>query len=275
MSKKNSNFVSIKYGILGVLFVAVLWGPYKIQPADIRIKIVDILAPFLETLGDSFRWIEKKIFVLQDYSVNFQQLQQYRQENAILRAQQHHLDEIVIENTILKKLTHTIDIPISAFYTVKVIALPSDLRNQTCIIGAGKKHGIEKNCVALNDQGVIGRVIEVGENTSRVLLVTDHRSKIPVFVQSTREQAIVSGNNTEHPVLLYIRDVQQVKQGDVLVTSGYGGIFPRGLKIGHVLKQEDGTITVQPLNLEILEYIKIIKFLEGTDFNTMSSIHTL
>ena len=103
------------------------------------------------------------------------------------------------------------------------------------------------------------RVSEVGENTSRILLVTDLNSRIPVRLEAGRDNGMLAGDNTDRPSLIYMPPTARMVVGDRIVTSGDGAVFPPGLAVGTVLAAEDGVIRVQPLvNWNRLEYVRII-----------------
>jgi rod shape-determining protein MreC len=261
-----NRFYYLKYFLCGLVIIGSIWGPYKIDMPYLRSRLIDFFHPFVETLGFPLRWIEKEISLIYEYANLHEQLQRLRMENKLLKMNNYWMKEVLEQNKNLKKINRFVELPESISYTVRVIGVPNDSNNQTLLVAAGRKHGIDKNFAVLNEEGVIGRIIEVGEETARVLLLTDQRFRIPVLVQSTREQAIITGNGTEYPLLLYIRDSKQLKVGETLVTSGYGGVFPPGLFVGKVFSIEEEGIKIQPLLLTSLEYVKIVKFFNSAVF---------
>lgn len=102
-------------------------------------------------------------------------------------------------------------------------------------INRGSKHGIRRNMAVVTPSGVIGRVTEVSAYYSDVQLVTDGRSAVPVRVQRTRAQGVLEGLGKGLCHLKYVSRAEDVQAGDVVVTSGLGGIFPRGLVVGAVV----------------------------------------
>jgi len=91
---------------------------------------------------------------------------------------------------------------------------------------------------------VVGRVIEVTPFASRVLLIADARSAVGVLVQDSRDAAVVEGRGTERLHLKYLSRAARVETGDLLVTSGLGGVFPRGLVVGRIITvvREEGAL---------------------------------
>jgi len=110
--------------------------------------------------------------------------------------------------------------------------------SRTVLINKGKDDGIRKNLAIITPAGVVGRVIETGGKTSSVLLNTDARSNIDVYVRRTRVKGIAEGNGSGGMTLKYIRLDDDVAVGDMLLTSGISGIFPKGLPIGEIVRIE-------------------------------------
>ena len=113
----------------------------------------------------------------------------------------------------------------------------------------------------MSDKGVVGRVDKVGNMYSKILLITDINSKIPVMVERTRVRGILSGDNTATPRMVFIPLSAELTVGDRVVTSGVAGVFPPGLPVGKISSVEKNNVKIKPFtNLERLEYIKIIDY---------------
>lgn len=106
---------------------------------------------------------------------------------------------------------------------------------------------LAKNQPVITEEGVVGRVLDRGETVTRVLLITDIKSRIPVMVAGTDSHAILAGTNGE--LLEVTRATQQapMKVGDFLVTSGCGGVFPAGLPVAEIVSVNDNSIYARPL----------------------------
>lgn len=109
---------------------------------------------------------------------------------------------------------------------------------RTLMIDKGAPEGIGKDHAVIATAGVVGRIIEVNGGSSRVLLSTDLRSNIDVMIERSRVKGVVEGNGTDGLVMKYVRQVDDVKTGDQVVTSGLSGIFPKGIVVGEVTKIE-------------------------------------
>jgi rod shape-determining protein MreC len=100
-----------------------------------------------------------------------------------------------------------------------------------------------------------------GERSSRVLLLTDLNSRIPVIIAETRTRAILMGDKSARPRLGFLPENPGLQAGQRVVTSGHGGVLPPGLPVGRIVPADDGTFLVQPLvDFDRLEYLQIIRF---------------
>lgn len=136
---------------------------------------------------------------------------------------------------------------------------------RTMIINKGTKDSILVDMPVVTPTGVVGRIIESNRFTSTVLLITDPRSKVDAITQRSRVKGITGGNGAEDLELKYIRELDDVKEGDRIVTAGLGRIFPKGLLIGTVSMTRKGQdnffkdIHVRPAaSFETLEEVLII-----------------
>jgi len=114
----------------------------------------------------------------------------------------------------------------------------------TLIVDRGRREGVDRNSPVVTPDGVVGRVIEVTPTASRILLIADSRSALGVLVQDSRAAGVVEGRGSGTLHLKYLSRAAALKQGDRVVTSGLGGVFPRGLVVGRILSvtREEGAL---------------------------------
>ncbi|VAX17653.1 Rod shape-determining protein MreC [hydrothermal vent metagenome] len=188
---------------------------------------------------DSVAWVTKKIsFGWDDYIY----LVGVKKENKRLK---EAADKLMFENTILVeqlkhygrlgKLLTFPKLDEVFFEAASVIGRDTTGRVKQLTINKGSDHGIKKNMPVVTHRGLVGRVVLSGSNFSKVLLITDVRSAIDALVQETRAGLVVVGANSRLLDTRYLAVNSNVKDGDQVVSSGFGGVFPKGLLIG-VLK---------------------------------------
>ncbi|MEZ5953116.1 MAG: rod shape-determining protein MreC [Hyphomonas sp.] len=111
---------------------------------------------------------------------------------------------------------------------------------QTLLANAGRAQGVEPGSVAMNEGGLVGRVIQLGERSSRILLVTDFNSRVPVIGEVSGVHAIMQGGSTGSGTLTDMPERSDFIEGERILTSSEGGAFPRGLVVGEVVESGNG-----------------------------------
>ncbi|WP_309644479.1 rod shape-determining protein MreC [Phenylobacterium sp.] len=139
----------------------------------------------------------------------------------------------------------------------------------TRLANAGIEKGIKVGNPVLSETGLIGRVIGVTEGASRILLLTDIASRTPVMVDRTNARSILTGDGGPNPKLDYLRGKEPVKEGDRIVTSGDGGVLPRGLPVGVAVKGLDGRWRVAlASDSSPIDFVRILLF---QDFSQLAN----
>jgi len=127
------------------------------------------------------------------------------------------------------------------------------------LVDAGARDGVARGQAGMTGEGLIGRVAEVGERTARILLLSDLNSRIPVVVGASGQHAILAGDNSAEPLLLFLPAGSNVKVGDRVVTGGAQGVFPPDLPVGTVASIDGDTVRVAPsAELARLDYVRIV-----------------
>jgi rod shape-determining protein MreC len=199
-------------------------------------------------------------------------LLEVRQENVKLRKTVQRLNERVVAgneavmaNARLKALLDlkgTLNTPSLA---VSVIGEDSSAWFKTLVVDRGSSDGLTEGMPVLAAGGVVGRLVKVAPNSSRVLLLTDHASAIAALVQRSRARGVVRGAGGGRCSMEFTVKEDDVKVGDAVVSSGIGGVFPKGLPIGEVTMVKKGeygvfqTIEVRPtVNIANLEEMLVL-----------------
>ncbi|HYE42097.1 MAG TPA: rod shape-determining protein MreC [Caulobacteraceae bacterium] len=129
------------------------------------------------------------------------------------------------------------------------------------LIDAGTKAGVRVGNPVVNEHGLVGRVVGATTGVSRVLLVTDVASRTPVLIDRTDARAIMVGDGGGNPKIEFVRGHGAIKEGDRILTSGDGGVFPRGLPVGVAAKGIDGTWRVRLFSDRgAIDFVRILLF---------------
>lgn len=162
-------------------------------------------------------------------------------ENRILKEQLKHLllekqkyNEIFLENERLRAILSLKEIDPRYVTSSRVIAKGYDRLLHTVVIDKGERDGIKKDMAVITTKGLVGKIYSVRDNFSEVLLLRDPNFSVAVRLQNSRTEGILSGTGYGYAILKYIPPEEDVRIGDVLITSGLDGIFPQGLPVGLV-----------------------------------------
>lgn len=165
------------------------------------------------------------------------------------------------ENRALRELLNMKDEDAMQFRSGKVMSDQATQYSHTILVQLGKNDGLSKGQGVLSHEGLIGRVIETGQETSRILLMSDVNSRIPVTVEGTKDRAILAGTNNTDPVLDHLPDSHSIQAGQKVITSGHGGIFPYGVPVGEIYETEAGQLAVKPFaSPNRANYVQIVDY---------------
>jgi rod shape-determining protein MreC len=227
----------------------------------IRVVFADVASPVLDIVSQPVAAVDQLVDRVQGAFALSSENAQLRQDNARLMQWQQVAQGLTVENARLRELLNLAPDPTVSFVSTRVIANSGGSFVRSVLIDGGSREGIMRGQAAMTGTGVAGRVTEVGDRAARVLLVTDLNSRVPVAVDGSRERAVLAGDNSDRPRLLYLPARSTVKVGDRLVSSGNGGIFPPGLPVGEVAAIEDGIVRVEPYaELSRLDYLRIVNY---------------
>lgn len=227
--------------------------------ASLRQAFYDVFSPILVLAGKPAEWISDK----SDY---FDGLSTLRNENRALERQNIDLRQRVNELTraqlLMQQYRKLLSLPSEPDLQLVNARVIADLNSpfvHTLVANGGRQIGIEPGQAVMGSNGLVGRVISSGRNSSRILLLTDFNSHIPVVALSSDVQAILSGTNSAQPELQFLPRQASLKDGDLLVTSGRGGQIPIGLPVAMVRLDEQGDAKVRMLdNLQTLNFVRVV-----------------
>ncbi len=220
----------------------------------------DVVSPLVDVLVVPARAVAGVYDYFRELKEVYKDNQTLREENKKLLDLYDKTRVLEVENKLLSNLLNYVAPPEAKYITARVIAEEGDAFSHSLIAYTGDGN-VEKGQVALSERGVIGRVDQVGQMYSKIILITDINSKIPVMVERTRVRGILSGDNTPQPKMVFIPLDAELNVGDRIVTSGVAGVFPSGLPVGKIVSVEKNNVKVKPFNnLDRLEYVRIVDY---------------
>ena len=248
--------------LIGATFFLMLLGKVDTVVVErARIAVLDAVAPILNVAS-------RPVASINQAFDEAQQLASLRAQNLALQEEVRRLagwyqeaHRLSDENRSLRGLLNLVPDPQYRTIGARVVGDQGGTYVRSVLVAAGSRDGIRKNQAALTGAGLAGRVVEVGWRAGRILLITDINSRIPVMVGQARDRAVLAGNNSEHPELLYLAPGTSISPGDRVVTSGHGGIFPAGLPVGIVVAVSDQGVRVRPFaDWTHMEFLQLVDY---------------
>ena len=263
-----------RFSILSLIFFSVIFlilGSYNFKVIEFTktvIKDVVYTSSFITSIPENL--IKKSYNNVTSHFNHYNDYQNMKDKLQKLKAKDLSKKIITLENIKLKKLIEDYFVKDNETYAKVLIDKQSPFL-KSIVLNKGSKNNIKAGMIVLDDIYLIGKVVEVNHLTSRVLLISDINSKVPVSIEPVDIQAIMSGTGEEEGVLQYIQgeDLKNNDNKDLLVlTSGSGEVFKSGIPIGKIINLENSN------NKEIkvtfykdfsqLKYVKIISHIDAS-----------
>lgn len=230
--------------MIAVLVLAALVVMRLTPPETIRFTVPDaVFRNVLAPVQYGFTWIGAQTSHILTWPVTIFKAGMYNQsleeEVANLKSQVIQLDELRQENERLNNLLDFKQMMASShdMIAAKVIARDPGNWFGNITLNRGARDLIQENMAVMTPDGLVGRVISVSSNTCQVLLITDPRSGVGALIQETRTSGIVEGTtvNSGMTTMIHIPNSVDIEAGQVVITSGFGSIFPKNLPIGSII----------------------------------------
>lgn len=207
--------------------------------------VITLLAPFQRAAAWAGAQVQGVVANVQDILTVHQQNQLLRSEVEQLRVQNVQANEYAAENIRLRELLgYTQSARQFDLVMARVIGREPTTWTRMIVIDRGTQHGVQKNMAVITARGLVGTVTDAGPISSKVQLILDPRSAAGALVQRSRVAGVVKGtpDDAMHPRMVNVPKSQDMAVGDIIVTSGFGGIYPKGIMVGTVsaVKNDSG-----------------------------------
>ena len=246
--------------LLGLFVLFVLWRIDGPRVEKFRVLVIDTFVPSFEWMLRPMTSVVKLAQDYQSYEKLLEQNKELRRELQQMKSWKEAALQLEQENARLldlsqlrldSKLTHVSGI---------VMADSGSPFRQSVLLNIGSRDGIQDGWAAMDGLGLVGRISGVGSSTSRVLLLTDNASQIPVILQPSGQDALVMGDNSFAPPVEFIENADLVRPGDRIITSGEGGVLPAGLLVGTLAMDPNGRLRTRlAADYERLEFLKVLR----------------
>ena len=271
MEKNNSSKNNYRYikafnsSLVVICIILVLIGKFDlIVFRNISAFLTDFFAPISNVFNKPVKEIENVIEDVQSVATLRKENIRFKNEIRRLKVSEKNIALIESELIELKKLLNFIPQNKRVLITGRVLNISGGTFAKTMLINSGSKDGIKIGLPVVSSLGLVGSIINVGPSSSRVLLLIDINSMIPVFLTQSGWPAIAQGQNGSFLKLRFLSSEASPLIGEIVETSGHGGKFPSGINIGKIVNSKAGKFVVKlSSNPQKLRFVSILELKEN------------
>ena len=259
--------------LLGLIVVAslvllILWRTDNPRLERLRMSLVDQATPSMQWVSEPVDFAWKLARDYEEFVDVYEQNKALRREIQSLRGWRENARLLEEENAQLRALNNVRIARRTTYVTGDVFADSGGPFRESALVNVGRRDGIVDGAAAVDGSGLVGRVVGVGQHASRLLLLTDFSSRVPVIVQPGARRAILAGDGKSAPKLEFLDGRDPVRPGDLVETSGDGGVFPPDLPVGHVVAAPNGVIRTTLLaDYARLEFVRLLRYNPDTEID--------
>jgi len=226
-----------------------------------RNLIAENVAGLIEIAASPINFSRQVSAYISDIAKVYDQNKLLKSENAQMRSQLSEAASVQEENIKLRRLLKFSPAEHLSHISARVVGESSANYRNSAIISLAQNQKVKTDSAVVNESGLVGRIIEAGKKSARVLLLTDINSRIPIISQNSHEHAIAAGSGGDSLNLIYLPELSKIKVGEQIITAGDGGMLPQGLPVGVVTSIEKNSIKIKPfVDFYRLEYVSVIDF---------------
>ena len=224
-----------------------------------RMGASDFIAPFVDFVSAPIRGVETMAQGIRTVASLRAENVRLQAENSMLKRWRRRAEILESENQQLRSVAGAVSPEKRRPLTARAVTAPGGAFAHTVLVANGSEAGIEVGNPVVTADGLVGLVVDVGKTYARVLMVSDINAQIPVILASSSWPGVAVGNNGTYLTLRYLPAEAAPKVGELVLTSGHGGVLPAGVPVGRVDLVRDGSVRVRPaVDLRHLSYVSIL-----------------
>ena len=272
-SFENNSFGFIKDNYLRTIVITIVLGAISLSLiyidsskriySDARSNIRDLILTVSSTIASPAILLNDGITTIIEINSLYSELDEYKKQQALSSNIFQELSVLRQQVEIYESDLNIIKDDDHDSIGAEIFTDSSNRYFSSVLIKAGSKDNLKENNAIVSSKGLLGRISEVGEEVSRGLLLTDISSRVPVSVSSNEIQGILIGQNLKKPRVYYLLNISSLNEGDLVTTSGKGGIFPSNIPIGTVSdkNQKNKYIEIDLFeHINNLSHVRIINY---------------
>lgn len=259
--------------VVFLLLIFAIWRIDNPRMERFRSAMVDRIVPNMNWALYPVTKAARMVEDFQSYSRIYEQNQELRRELQDIKSWREIAIRLEQENARLLDLNKVrLNAKLTYVTGVVLVDTGSPFR-RSVLLNVGKRDGIRDGWATMDGLGLVGRISGVGEKTSRVVLLTDSNSRVPVVIQPSGQNALLIGDNTLAPPVDIIENVEDVRPGDRVITSGDGKVFPSDILVGQIAKGPEGRLRVKlAADYGRLEFLRVLRNPEPPEIKSTGSL---
>ena len=252
-------YIILLVAIIFFLFLFFLWRIDNHRAERIRLALLNQIIPNVEFFTTSIKVIGRIVLDISSFTNVYEQNQNLKNELQDMKKWREAAIQLEQKNAKLRALNNLKVNPVLDWVSGEVIADSGGTYNSSALLNVGIEDGIIDGSAVVDGLGLVGRISGVEDQISRIILLSDTKSYVPVIIEPNNQEAIVRGDNSSTPLVDFIRGVEKIQPGFRIYTSGTGGVFPQGILIGKVVLSSDKKIRVKlSANINKLDYLRVL-----------------
>ncbi len=271
-------FLPIRRLLIGILVfcfivLAIVWRIDSPRVERFRMAVIDRVVPNMEWAMAPVTATLNIVRDFQSYARIYEQNQELRRELQQMKAWKEAALQLELKNARLLDLNNVRLDPDLTYVTGVVLTDSGSPFRRSVLLNIGERDGLRDGLAAMDGIGLVGRISGLGQETSRVLLLTDTNSRLPITIQPSGQTAILAGDNSPTPLVDFLEKPELVRPGDRVVTSGDGGVFPADLLVGQLIESRDGRFLVRlAADFERLAFLRVLRGVPKEDLRDFDDV---
>ena len=245
--------------VIFFLFLFFLWRIDNHRAERFRLALLNQIVPNVEFFTSSIKVIGRIVLDISSFTNVYEQNQKLKNELQDMKKWREAAIQLEQKNAKLRALNNLKVNPVLDWVSGEVIADSGSAYNSSALLNVGIEDGIIDGSAVVDGLGLVGRISGVEDQISRIILLSDTKSYVPVIIEPNNQEAIIRGDNSSAPIVDFIRGVEKIQPGFRIYTSGTGGVFPPGILIGKIVLSSDKKTRVKlSANINKLDYLRIL-----------------
>ena len=255
-----------RFSLLALIIISIILLSldfFKFKPINLfRSFTKDLIyrGSFIASLP--FKSVNSSIVIIKDHFILYENYEKIKNELNLIKTEKRESKFLKTQNKELKIAIKDTLKQEKESIVAKVLLDKKSPFLKSIVLNKGTKTNLKKGMAVLHRGNMVGRIVEVNYLSSRVLLLSDLNSKIPVKIEPSGDNAIVSGSGNNIGTLLFLPKKSMIEEENLVFTSGTDGIFNEGIPIGKIIKLENNFFVEFFEDLNQLNYVNIIKYVE-------------